>query len=135
MSPAGRSHAGLTAWHCVPHATLPSTFRSGDFMKLDGQAALITGASRGLGLVIARALAAEGAAVACVARASAELEQAVAALTREGRRAIAAPADVTRAAEVAAAVARTVEAFGRLDIVVLNAGTWMGGSVVDTPEA
>ena len=47
---------------------------------------------------------------------------------------IAVPADVTHAADVAAAVERTVEQFGRLDIVVLNAGTWQGAPIHDTPE-
>ena len=104
-------------------------------MRLEGRAALITGASRGLGLAIARALAEEGAAVTCVARASAELDAAVAALARDGVRALAAPADVTQASQVAGAVSAAVDAFGRLDIVVLNAGTWLPGTVTETPEA
>ena len=74
-------------------------------MKLEGQVALVTGASRGLGLAIARALGAEGAAVACVARLGPDLDAAVAALAATGITAIAAPADVTRDAEVAAAAA------------------------------
>ena len=104
-------------------------------MKLAGQTALITGASRGLGLAIARALAAEGAGLACVARAGPELDAAVASLVADGRRALAVPADVTQSAQVAAAVKFTADAFGRIDIVVLNAGTWMGGTITETPEA
>lgn len=103
-------------------------------MILKDQVALITGASRGLGLAIARALSGEGAAIACVARAGAELDAAAASL-RAGGEAIAAAADVTREAEVEAAVKATVEQWGRIDIVVLNAGTWTGAPVHETTEA
>ena len=104
-------------------------------MSLEGKMALVTGASRGLGLATARALAQQGARVACLARAGAELDAAVGSLTAAGARAIAVAADLTREAEVEAAVARAVAFGGGLDIAVLNAGTWQGGSVVDTPEA
>ncbi len=104
-------------------------------MKLDQRVALVTGGSRGLGLAIARALAAEGARIACVARAGEELERAVADLKAQGATAIAAPADVTREAEVASAVRTAAQAWGRLDIVVLNAGTWQGAPLHETTEA
>ena len=104
-------------------------------MSLDGQVALITGGSRGLGLAIAQALAAEGAAVACMARAGAALDQAVEQLRRRGADAIAAPADVTRDAEVAAGVASVLAARGRIDVLVLNAGTWKGAPLTETSEA
>ncbi len=103
-------------------------------MKLQDQVAIVTGGSHGLGLAIARELAAEGAGVALVARAGAKLDQAVASLGA-GRRAIGVPADVTREADVAAAVGRTIAELGRLDIVVLNAGTWAGSPIVETTEA
>jgi NADP-dependent 3-hydroxy acid dehydrogenase YdfG len=103
--------------------------------RLEGQVALVTGGSRGLGHAIARALAAEGAALALLARPGAELDQAVLALTATGARAIAAPADVTRAAEVERAVRTTLEQLGRLDILVLNAGTWQGAPLHESSEA
>jgi NAD(P)-dependent dehydrogenase (short-subunit alcohol dehydrogenase family) len=96
------------------------------------RAALVTGGSRGLGLAIARALAADGVAVACLARAGGELDAAVAALAAGGATAVAAPADVTREDEVARAVATAVAEFGRLDIAVLNAGTWQGAPIAAT---
>ncbi len=104
-------------------------------MKLKDRVALVTGSSQGLGLEIARHLAGEGAAVSLVARAGSKLDEAVASLTASGARAIAAPADVTNEAEVEAAVRRTVETLGRLDILVLNAGTWQGAPIVETTEA
>lgn len=103
-------------------------------MKLRNQVALITGASQGLGLAIARHLAAEGAAISVVARAGAKLDEAVASLQAGGGRAIAAGADVTRSAEVEQAVKQTLDQLGRLDIVVLNAGTWAGAPLVETTE-
>jgi NAD(P)-dependent dehydrogenase (short-subunit alcohol dehydrogenase family) len=104
-------------------------------MKLAKQVALVTGASRGLGAAISRALAAEGASIACVARPGDELDAAVASLAASGAEAIAAPADVTREVEVQAAVQATVERWSRLDIVVLNAGTWQGSPLHETPES
>jgi len=104
-------------------------------VKLDGQVALVTGGSRGLGLAIARALAAEGASLGLVARAGAELDKAVGELSAGGRRALAAPADVTRAGEVERALRSVMERWNRLDIVVLNAGTWQGAPIHETSEA
>jgi len=104
-------------------------------MKLENRVALITGASRGLGLAIARALAREGAAVACMARASEELAKAVGQLRNTGARAMAAPADVTREAEVEAVIGNVVAAWGGLDMLILNAGTWQGAPLTETTEA
>ncbi|HTO91315.1 MAG TPA: SDR family NAD(P)-dependent oxidoreductase [Candidatus Sulfotelmatobacter sp.] len=103
-------------------------------MKLENQVALITGASHGLGLAIARALSGEGAAIAALARGGEKLDEAVASLRAAGARAIAAPADVTRDSEVAGAVKTTLEQWGRLDLVVLNAGTWAGAPIHETTE-
>ena len=104
-------------------------------MTLEGKVALITGGSRGLGLAIAKALGAEGAAVACLARAGSELDQAIATLSASGVQALAVTADVTKEAEVERAVRAAVERWGRLDILVLNAGTWQGAKLAETTEA
>lgn len=104
-------------------------------MKLEGRVALVTGASRGLGLAIADALAAEGAAIACVARASQELDDAVAGLKARGARSAGFGGDVTRDADMKAAVDGAVAAFGGLDIVILNAGGWRPGTIHETSEA
>ena len=104
-------------------------------MKLEGKVALVTGASRGLGLAIAKALAAEGAGVAALARDGGELGRAVLELERSGARVQAVPADVTSASAVDQAVRSAVERWGRLDILVLNAGTWQGAPIRDTSES
>jgi NAD(P)-dependent dehydrogenase (short-subunit alcohol dehydrogenase family) len=103
-------------------------------MSLQDQVALVTGASHGLGLAIAHALGAERASIACLARPGRALDDAAAALSAGGGKAIAVPADVTQAAEVERAVATVIETWGRLDIVVLNAGTWAGAPLHETTE-
>ncbi len=104
-------------------------------MKLRDQVALVTGASRGLGLAIAHALAAEGASIACLARPGRELDQAVSSLLAMGAVAVPVPADVTKEDEVAGAVRATVRRWDRLDVLVLNAGTWQGAPLHETTEA
>ena len=81
--------------------------------------ALVTGAARGIGLAIASRLAADGARVAVL---DLDAEGAKAAARTVGGDAIALVADVTKAADVEAAVSRVVDAWGRLDILVNNAG-------------
>jgi NAD(P)-dependent dehydrogenase (short-subunit alcohol dehydrogenase family) len=91
-------------------------------MELTGRVALVTGASRGLGFLIARELAREGCRVAICARDAAELEQARAALQREGVEVLAVPCDVSDRDQVEDLVTRTVGLFGSLDVLVTNAG-------------
>ena len=92
-------------------------------MTLTGKRALVTGASRGIGAEIAKALAAEGADVAITYEKSAErAAEVVAAIKAKGRRAVAIQADSADVAAVQASVEKTVAELGGLDILVNNAG-------------
>ena len=99
-------------------------------LALEGTVALVTGASSGIGEATARALAAQGAAVALVARRKDRLDALATAL---GDRALAIEADVTQQDQAVGAVGRTVDELGRLDVVVNNAGVMLLGPVVDAP--
>jgi NAD(P)-dependent dehydrogenase (short-subunit alcohol dehydrogenase family) len=99
---------------------------------LNGQVALVTGASRGIGLAIAEALAAAGADVAITARTPQELDEAKRRLEAAGRgRAQTHPVDVRDHKGIHSAIADTVSAFGGLDIVINNAGVGRFANVAD----
>jgi 3-oxoacyl-[acyl-carrier protein] reductase len=96
-------------------------------LGLHGSRVLITGGSRGIGLAIAEALAAEGAAVGLVARDRDGLEAAAAQLAGRGAPVATAAADVTDTAALARAVSGLAAALGGLDHLVANAGGTVGG--------
>ena len=104
--------------------------------RLDGRVAIVTGAGRGLGASYAGALAGEGAAVAVAdVRDTAATARAVA---DAGGRALGLACDVTDTGQIAAAVAATMETFGRIDILVNNAARvvdFAHGSFLDIDEA
>lgn len=93
--------------------------------------ALVTGASSGIGAATARALAAEGASIALVARRRDRLSALADEIVAAGGRALAVPADVTDAEQVASAVATTVGEWGRLDTLVNNAGLLRMGDAAE----
>jgi NADP-dependent 3-hydroxy acid dehydrogenase YdfG len=96
---------------------------------LEGQVAVVTGAGRGIGRAIAEAFAAEGAAIVLAARTSGDLERAAMDIERVGARALTVPTDVTDDAAVDRLVQQSVEAFGRLDLLVTAAGVASFGPV------
>ncbi|MER7077143.1 NAD(P)-dependent dehydrogenase, short-chain alcohol dehydrogenase family [Saccharopolyspora kobensis] len=98
--------------------------------SLAGKVALITGGGRGIGAGIAERLAADGADVAITYNTGAERADAVVAkITGTGRRGLAIAAPATDAAAVANAVQRTADEFGRLDVLVNNAGIYTYGTI------
>ncbi len=100
---------------------------------LDGTAVLITGASSGIGAATARALAAQGAAVAVAARRRDRLDALAEELRGGGTEVAVLESDITVEAAARDAVERTVAEFGRLDTLVNNAGVMLLGPVVGAP--
>ncbi|MGQ0662871.1 MAG: SDR family oxidoreductase [Pseudomonadota bacterium] len=108
---------------------------SDSLFSLAGRTALVTGASRGLGLAIARALGAHGARVVLNARDAKLLEARATVLRDKGIAAEVAPFDVTDEAAATAALARIARQHGRLDILVSNAGINIRKAALEYPTA
>jgi 3-oxoacyl-[acyl-carrier protein] reductase len=93
--------------------------------KLPGRVAIVTGASKGIGAAVAKALAAEGAAVAVNYSSGKEgAERLVSQITREGCKASVIQADVSKAADVKRMFEKTKEVFGSVNVLVNNAGVF-----------
>jgi 7-alpha-hydroxysteroid dehydrogenase len=103
-----------------------------DRFRLDGRAAVVTGAGRGIGAGAARALAEAGADVALTARTPEQLEAVAADIRALGRRALVVPGDVNDLDHVDQFVEAALAEFGHLDIVVNNAGGSMPAPLLDT---
>jgi 3-oxoacyl-[acyl-carrier protein] reductase len=104
-------------------------------LELAGRRALVTGGSQGIGLAVARALVAEGAAVALCARGELGVARAVADLTAAGGRAVGIRADVTDPDQLAGAVTAAAAALGGLDLLVAGVGGATGGGLLDSTPA
>ncbi len=106
-------------------------------MKLDltGKVALVTGAGRGIGRAVAVAFARAGADVACVSRTEANSKQAADEVIAAGRKAHPYTVDVAKAAEVDGVVEKILADFGRVDVLVNNAGITRDGLLMRMPEA
>jgi 3-oxoacyl-[acyl-carrier protein] reductase len=107
-------------------------------LQLNDKVAIVTGSSRGIGLAIAHALAAEGGRITLCARTDARLRQAASEVERTAGRAgqvLPVTADVSTEAGASQVVARTVETFGGVDVVVNNVSMAGGGGLLDTSDA
>ena len=104
-------------------------------MRLSGRVIAITGASAGIGQAVAALAAAEGASVVISARRVEKLTAVGTAIAAKGGTVLAVPGDVTNADDMQALVDRAVESFGRLDVMVCNAGIGFHDAFADTPLA
>ncbi len=106
-----------------------------NYFDLTGQVAVVTGASTGLGVQMAKAFASQGANIVLIARRKNLLDENAAAIEKEfGVKALAIPCDITDTEAVKATVKATMDAFGRVDILVNNAGTGAVAPAVDITD-
>jgi len=106
-----------------------------DRFRLTDRVSLVTGAGRGIGRGIALAFAELGAHVVCAARSEAEIEAVAEEARRFGSRALAVPCDVTDPAQLEDVTRRTIAEFGRIDLLVNNAGGYPPMPFLDTDLA
>jgi NAD(P)-dependent dehydrogenase (short-subunit alcohol dehydrogenase family) len=104
-------------------------------LRLAGKVALVTGASRGIGEAISRRFAREGAAVALAARDEAACRSIAQEIQADGGRALALETDVTDAGQIARTVAAVVSKWGRIDVLVNNAGIAESAPFAKTDQA
>ncbi len=104
-------------------------------MEFQNRIVLVTGAAKGIGRGIARGFADRGAMVVVSGRTAGSLERVADEIRAEGGRALAVKADVSVAKEVEELVATVVDRFGRLDVLVNNAGVYLTSPIVDMTEA
>jgi len=105
-----------------------------DKFSLERKVAIVTGAGRGLGKAMSLALAEAGADVVCTARTLEQIEGTAREVRERGRRALAVTCDVTDSAQVNAMVERAAQEFGRIDILINNAGGGGAGRGKTLPE-
>ncbi|CAO4163236.1 glucose 1-dehydrogenase [Methylorubrum aminovorans] len=103
--------------------------------KLEGKVAVVTGASKGIGAAIAKALAKDGAAVVVnYASSKAGADAVVAAITEAGGRAVAVQADVSKAEQAQRLIDAAAQQFGRLDVLVNNSGVYEFAAIEEVTE-
>jgi 7-alpha-hydroxysteroid dehydrogenase len=105
-----------------------------DRFQLDGRVAIVTGAGRGIGEGSALAFAEMGADVVCAARTPEQIEAVAERVRSFGRRALAVPCDVNQSAQLEELVSQAMKEFGRIDVLVNNAGGALPRPALDTSE-
>jgi 3-oxoacyl-[acyl-carrier protein] reductase len=116
-------------------STVANLFKETIMSKLAGKVAVVTGASKGIGAAIAKALAAEGASVVVnYASSKAGADAVVAAITAANGRAVAVGGDVSKAADAQGIVNAAIETFGRLDVLVNNSGIYEFSPIEEITE-
>ncbi|KXG44290.1 SDR family NAD(P)-dependent oxidoreductase [Tepidibacillus decaturensis] len=105
-----------------------------DLFRLDGKVAVVTGSGKGIGKAMALGLAEAGADLVIVARTEEDIQQTVLEVEQKGRKAIGISTDVKKKEEIEKMVAKTLDTFGKIDVLVNNAGMNIRTPALDVPE-